>query len=546
MRGLIWPAFALVFLACSSFNGADTPTPNDDGGTDGQTPDGQTPVMGVPDDSSLVLRPFTDSLPVTQGQQTKLTVTLMRGLKQVGPVRVELQGARDGIIAESITTTTATGDLQISVPEITAQGNAPAKVVATGMDDSGKPVIATADITLLVRGLPGTLDTTWGPAGDGILRGVFGTNTAYTVDIAIAADDSIFLLATDNTSTAGATLVAHLDADGKLDTTYGDNGYARIATILRPSRIVLQPDGLVLVAGRSDAGLGRVGRLTKQGALDSAFGGGVVTLSSGTLGGSAAVAVDVDVRASDGAVYVAFQNTNGAASQNGLAALTSSGSVRSGFGSSGAVGMGALGGGASVVVRNNSTSLSKGNVALIWNAQPAGMSGSHGFFQFNGDTGLVDAREGASPRVVSVTQPLQGFASARVELPDESVIAPILDFNHSLRLYKHDALGGPAPGFGPTSDAFSVPIGNGFSYGIALANDGKIVVAGGSSDAKVTRLVRVTPAGALDPAFGVGGTVEMTAAYSQETGLGIQKKTGRIVIGVGSATVPEGLAAFWP
>ena len=93
--------------------------------------------------------------------------------------------------------------------------------------------------------------------------------------------------------TLAAAPAAHA-AYGDLDPAFGTGGIAEIGSDSETTRIALQPDGGVVVAGHNVGGdvSMHVHRLTPSGQLDTAFGGdGVATLDSG---GAARVAVQPD------------------------------------------------------------------------------------------------------------------------------------------------------------------------------------------------------------------------------------------------------------
>ena len=84
------------------------------------------------------------------------------------------------------------------------------------------------------------------------------------------------------TRTTGAFLVARFDANGGLDTTFGQGGgtvFAMGSAVAETGQaIFLDAQGRIVVAGAAPGGGGGVARLLASGALDTSFGTGGKTL----------------------------------------------------------------------------------------------------------------------------------------------------------------------------------------------------------------------------------------------------------------------------
>ncbi len=119
-----------------------------------------------------------------------------------------------------------------------------------------------------------------------------------STQVAVAADGKV--VAVSSSQTGGFVTdfdVARTNPDGTLDATFGAGG--RVTTDLggddRPSDVVLQPDGKIVVAGMSARTLGaRLAyafvRYNADGSLDTSFGqGGTVVTLYGDSGGSAEI-----------------------------------------------------------------------------------------------------------------------------------------------------------------------------------------------------------------------------------------------------------------
>jgi len=174
---------------------------------------------------------------------------------------------------------------------------------ATAVLDDGKILAAggsDGDFLAARYGQDGTLDTTFGEADAGnpgqrtgrvrIDLGGTGTNfpsgiVEFAEDMAVQADGKIVLAG--RTDARAGTLqfgVARINADGTLDTTFGNNGTVVTDVFGRFSRatgVAIQPDGKIVVVGTADLSATSwsfaLVRYDTHGNLDTTFGlGGIV------------------------------------------------------------------------------------------------------------------------------------------------------------------------------------------------------------------------------------------------------------------------------
>lgn len=159
----------------------------------------------------------------------------------------------------------------------------------------------TADL-LLARYLPdGTLDGTFGVGGIAAIE-LPGT-TAEALTAALQPDGKIVLAGTfDVDFGVSDVLLARLDADGSLDTTFGSGGTVRTAIGgggSSASAVLLEPDGTIVAAGAAGRAI-FVRRWEANGAVDASFAPCVqVVAPTGAIGESGDEAVGL-VRQSDG------------------------------------------------------------------------------------------------------------------------------------------------------------------------------------------------------------------------------------------------------
>lgn len=129
------------------------------------------------------------------------------------------------------------------------------------------PVIASAQ--------PGTLDPTYGDNGAVILQP--GTYLDLNNQVISAPDTTSYAVGVATPDSIFTMVVTHLLADGSLDTTFGEGGYAFIqaGANTQGGTLVRLADGSLMVAGRTLVGQQTdlvLCKLTAQGELDPAFG----------------------------------------------------------------------------------------------------------------------------------------------------------------------------------------------------------------------------------------------------------------------------------
>ena len=159
----------------------------------------------------------------------------------------------------------------------------------------------------LVRHLPsGALDPSFGDGGRVVTRGEVLTGRA----LALQPDGKLVVGGTACAGAACDMSVVRYTANGELDASFGEGGFARVAFPAcgsDPPRsgvldLALEPDGDIIAAGTACGGESHnevaAIRLNPGGGLDSSFGdGGRVIVDLGAFGGEAVgVALDADGR----------------------------------------------------------------------------------------------------------------------------------------------------------------------------------------------------------------------------------------------------------
>jgi uncharacterized delta-60 repeat protein len=165
--------------------------------------------------------------------------------------------------------------------------------------------------TLLVGRLTtgGVLDTTFGSGGTQTIpvsSGGVTYNNVTADDIAVQSDGKIDVLglaspSTTSTGSAVRLVVARLNANGSLDTTFGNGGFQLInfstststQATLSASALAVGPDGSIVAVGTTSTSTSNgqvfaIARLTPGGALDTSFNGAGTTTVNFKVGNASA------------------------------------------------------------------------------------------------------------------------------------------------------------------------------------------------------------------------------------------------------------------
>ncbi|WP_412074859.1 calcium-binding protein [Streptomyces xanthophaeus] len=356
---------------------------------------------------------------------------------------------------------------------------------------------------------PGDLDPSFGP--DGRVTTAF-PGYAEGHDIARQADGRLVVAGLSE----GGFALARYDTDGGLDPTFSGDGMVTSdfgGGSHTGNAVAIQPsDGKIVVAGTTEViaeeGGGccffSVARYNTDGSLDTGFGeGGLVRVDE--FGGSADGA-DVAVQ-SDGKIIAAGKGGGGGFA---LVRLDTEGNLDPSLGGDGAV----------VAGFTPTSPQDAGGIARGMALQPDGKIVSVGYVgntafdigvarylpdgsldtTFSGD-GMVTADFGGTE-----------FGHAVAVQTDGKIVAAGSG-GFGLALLRYNADGGPDTGFG-TGGRTSVnfPGDGGIAYGMALQQNGKIVLAGrgddpNSAEANDFGLARFNTNGTVDTGFGGDGFV---------------------------------------
>lgn len=200
-------------------------------------------------------------------------------------------GGGDGIATTDMGPGTgAGGGIQIDGDKIVVAGKVPGATTTTGTGRKAVTTTDPGDFGIARYNADGSLDATF--SGDGKASVSFGPNSDNVFDMAVTPDGkyvvageaSVVTTVTVGKKTATTTnlnfAVARFNADGTLDTTFSDDGLQTVdfGGTEHGFAVVVQPDGRIVLAGQQ---MGDnfdskfvLARLDGNGSLDTTFGTG--------------------------------------------------------------------------------------------------------------------------------------------------------------------------------------------------------------------------------------------------------------------------------
>ncbi|HYC44527.1 MAG TPA: hypothetical protein VED01_03485 [Burkholderiales bacterium] len=329
--------------------------------------------------------------------------------------------------------------------------------------------------------------------------------------------------------------VVRYNADGTLDTTFDGDG--KVTTSVRAGAqnevhdMALQSDGKIVVVGSVDNSNAemQIVRYNPDGSLDTSFGGdGRVTTAVGT-GHDVAQAVIIQA---DGKILVGGRSDlDPSTSAFALVRYNSDGSLDTTFDGDGKVvtPVGVRGGEATGMVLQPD-----GKIVLSGYAADASPSGGLDFalVRYNTD-GTLDSTFGTGGRV---TGPIATHAAAGVTLqPDGRIIAVgesvVTISSGSFAVARYNTNGSFDSTFGGTGVVQTpVSTGNDVAWDVVVQPDGRIVVVGDAGSPPDFALVRYNSNGTLDATFGAGGKLTTDFGTSDRAHAVALQADGRIVV----------------
>ncbi len=394
----------------------------------------------------------------------------------------------------------------------------------------GREIGALAIIFAFFAGVP------MARAADGDLDPTFGSGGMVTTDInrstdianavAIQTDGKLVVVGhtyKNNDFSGEDFVVTRYQTDGTLDTTFGIRGRVRtdfpgLAAV--PSAVVIQPDGKIVVAGGAFplfafAGNFEVVRYNPNGSLDPSFGsGGIVTTNFPQGSYASAVALQPDGKIiAAGTVYVDFIIGDSSDTDFALARYNPDGTPDTTFGNGGQVSTDFAGfedDAFSILIQPD------GKIVAVGSANDPATFYDFAVARYLSN-GTIDTTFGVGGKVRTDFGD-QNFDRARSAAlqPDGRIVAAGFALSHgggvqNFAVARYTSSGVLDPTF--SRDGITqIDFGNCCQSAtrVLLQSDGKIITVGGSdgeSGDDDFLLARLSPRGALDSTFGIGGEV---------------------------------------
>ena len=377
---------------------------------------------------------------------------------------------------------------------------------------------------------PGDLDASFGSGGKVTTTFNFGGARAT----ALQRDGKIVVAGQDDSYNTDPIALARYNADGSLDTSFGNGG--RVTTIVRrydsAHGIAIQADGRIVVAGEACI-YGPicdfvVVRYAPNGSLDTSFDGDGIKIID--MGGAYDTANDLAIQPDGKIVIVGASGTSYTARNYAFAVvrLNSDGSFDTSFDGDGKV-ITSLGsfsdfGAAAVALQPDGKIIAAGQSG-------SGNSASADFalVRYNSDGSLDASFDGDGKVFTDLGNSYDGAADVAVQA-DGKIVATG-GYNSRLAVVRYNTNGSLDASF----DGDGIVTGYG-GYCVAIQSNGKIVVAGGGGGGhgRDFLLERLNPNGSLDTSFG-GGIVTTSfddgsnpSSYGGANGIAIQPD-GKII-----------------
>jgi uncharacterized delta-60 repeat protein len=375
----------------------------------------------------------------------------------------------------------------------------------------------------------GSLDTTFGKGGV-VVTSFAKLSYVIPYSIKLQADGKILILVSTG---AGKAQVLRYTSAGKLDLTFGKNGFATLPTLFTTfGSMTIQANGQILVAGEvSDPVTGAaafgVQRLNSNGSADPSFGTGDLAVANlGFPGVEVVLLIQPDGRILLGGQLEPVGRRQ--PFQTAAARFDATGALDTTFGSGGTVVVPATGGCSALGLLNT------GDILVVNGSGIAQFTAAGALEPMVTGGTLVASNGSENPSLVTSFQPNGDYLLATAVS-----IGPGRNHNIATEVLRFTATGSSDLTFANPTFRF---IGNGGTgvedvpNGIAVQADGKIVVAGAHStpSSALNALARLTSSGSFDPTFGNNGIVtdSLPAGAEGLEGVIIQTDGKIVVVGV--------------
>ena len=318
---------------------------------------------------------------------------------------------------------------------------------------------------------------------------------------------------------------------GQLDTTFGQGGIVNTAINSKEGgfigSIAIQNDRKIVAAGGNSSDKFAICRYNKDGSLDYSFGiNGIVTTKVGqSLAGANAVAIQADGRII-AAGYSANENNN---NDFTLVRYNYDGTLDESFGLNGVV--------ITTVTSSNDDEISSiviqsdGKIIGLGNFLTSNQHYTTALVRYN-ENGSLDNTFGNSGILINLNGGNSDYGSS-VKLQKDGKIVIAGSHNYDLRIVRYNQNGALDNTFGNGGIVITPILNWALAYSLAIQEDGKITVAGSSTEAVIRfefTLVRYNTNGSLDNSFGINGIVRTPIGANSSDAFSIAiQKDGKII-----------------
>ncbi len=351
------------------------------------------------------------------------------------------------------------------------------KIVVAGSSANG----INNDFALARYNTDGSLDTSF--SGDGKLTTEFGSSYDRAYDMAIQADGKIIVVGGSIVSTSFDFALARYNTDGSLDTSFSGDG--KLTTAIGSSDdeafgVAIQPDGKIVVAGRSWVGStyeAAVVRYNTNGSLDTSFSSdGKLTTAIGT---SQDNIFDVAIQVDGKIIIAGYTRFNPTYADFALARYNTDGSLDTSFSGDGKLTT-------NIGSRDDlafSVAVQSDGKIIVAGVSDNVVDNDFALVRYN-TNGTLDTSFSGDGKLTTAIGAAHDNASAVAIQADGKIIvagASTVGSNYEFALVRYNSNGSLDTSFSGDGK-LTTPIGTAGANGnsVALQSDGKIVVAGGS------------------------------------------------------------------
>jgi uncharacterized delta-60 repeat protein len=340
------------------------------------------------------------------------------------------------------------------------------KIVVAGYGYNG----SNYDFAVVRYNTDGSLDTSFD--GDGKVLTAIGSSNEYARAVTVQSDGKIVVAGYSRVGTNDDFAVVRYNPDGSLDTSF--DGTGMVTTPIGSGddwgrSVTVQPDGKIVVAGRSVAGSAysfSVVRYNPDGSLDSSFHGDGKVITAVGIWASQGYSVVIQ---SDGKIVVAGASNNGSNYDFAVVRYNADGSLDTSFDGDGRVTttIGAVDDyGYSVVLQPD------GKIVVAGSTWVGGYNDDFALVRYNTNGSLDTSFDGDGKVTTNFGSDDLGLSVA-LHASGKIVVAGLSGGAFGVAQYNVD--GSLDTSFGGDGTVNTVP---GAGYGVAIQPDGRIVVAG--------------------------------------------------------------------